>query len=251
LNRAVQFIKEAFEHMMSMCGEFRHLLEAAKTGPVPQEMIQAVEAAIVKHDLAYLEEEMPNAIAQTLEGVERISVIVRSVKQFAHPGSTGMVAADLNEAIRSTAVVSRNEWKYVSDLKTDLDPSLPLVECMISEINQVVLNLIINAVHAITDAIEIDPQGEWLITLSTRENGPWAEIRVTDTGTGIPPDVQPKIFDPFFTTKEVGKGTGQGLAISRSIIVEKHKGQIFFETEPGKGTTFIVRLPIEQKRDAQ
>ena len=251
VNNNIHFIKDAFEHLLPLCCEFRRLLEAAKTGCVSQEMVQDMEAAIAKHDLAYFEEEVPKAIAQTLEGLGRISVIVRSVKQFAHPGSTDMAAADLNEAMRSTVIVSSNEWKYVAELKTDLDPDLPLVECVIGEINQVVLNLIINAVHAIADAIQIDPQGTWLITLSTRQNGPWAEIRVTDTGMGIPPEVQPKIFEPFFTTKDVGKGTGQGLAIARRIVVEKHKGQLFFETEPGKGTTFIVRLPIGQRLGAE
>ncbi|MBU1229394.1 MAG: histidine kinase, partial [Proteobacteria bacterium] len=163
-----------------------------------------------------------------------------------------MSSADLNEAMLSTVTVSRNEWKYVAELETDLDQDLPLVVCMIGEINQVVLNLIVNAAHAIADAVKADPERKGLITLSTRLAPPWAEIRVTDSGTGIPPAVQAKIFDPFFTTKEVGKGTGQGLTISRSIVVEKHHGQLFFETEPGAGTTFVVRLPLErQEGDAQ
>ena len=168
------------------------------------------------------------------------------MKQFAHPGAAVMAPADLNESMKSTATVSRNEWKYVSELDLDLDPALPLVVCMIGEINQVVLNLIINAAHAIADARKAEPEREGRITLSTRFTPPWAEIRVADTGTGIPPGVQAKIFDPFFTTKEVGRGTGQGLTISRSIVVEKHKGQLFFETTQGKGTTFVVRLPLEQ-----
>jgi signal transduction histidine kinase len=126
---------------------------------------------------------------------------------------------------------------------------LPLVECLISEIEQVVLNLIINAAHAITEAKEIDPQRTGLITVSTRQNGPWAEIRVADTAMGIPPEVQPKVFDPFFTTKGVGKGSGQGLAISHRIVVERHKGQLYFETQPGRGTAFVIRLPITQGGD--
>ncbi|MDR3640380.1 MAG: ATP-binding protein, partial [Humidesulfovibrio sp.] len=141
---------------------------------------------------------------------------------------------------------SRNEWKYVSELDLDLDPDLPLVVCMIGEINQVVLNLIINAAHAIADAQKAAPEHEGRIILTTRFSPPWAEIRVRDTGTGIPETVQAKIFDPFFTTKEVGRGTGQGLTISRGIVVEKHKGQLFFETKAGVGTTFVVRLPLEQ-----
>ena len=157
-----------------------------------------------------------------------------------------MAPADLNEAMRSTATVSRNEWKYVAELTLDLDPQLPLVVCMIGEINQVVLNLIINAAHAIADAKKKEPGREGRIALTTKLAAPWAEIRVTDNGGGIPEAVQPKIFDPFFTTKEVGRGTGQGLTISRSIVVEKHKGQLFFETTAGEGTSFTVRLPLQQ-----
>ncbi|OGR34641.1 MAG: hypothetical protein A2051_02175 [Desulfovibrionales bacterium GWA2_65_9] len=251
VNNNVQFLKDAFGHLLPLCGELRRLLESVKTDAIPSEVIEALDAAIAKHDIVYYEEEVPDALAQTLEGLERIGAIVRSVKQFAHPGSLSMAATDLNEAMRTTALVSKNEWKYVAELKTDFDPSLPLVDCMISEINQVVLNLIINAVHAISEAKEVDPQRTGLITLSTRANGSWAEIRVSDTAMGIPPEVQPRVFDPFFTTKAVGKGTGQGLAIAHRIVAERHKGQIFFETQPGQGTTFIIRLPIAQQHDTQ
>ncbi len=240
----VQFIKSAFEDILAVCGKTREFMQAAQKTPPTREDVEALAAVMAERDIDYLEAEVPGAIAQTLEGVERISTIVRSVKQFAHPGAATMSTADLNEAMLSTVTVSRNEWKYVADLTTDLDKDLPLVICMIGEINQVVLNLIINAAHAIADAIKDDPEGRGRITLTTRLAPPWAEIRVTDTGTGIPPSVQAKIFDPFFTTKEVGRGTGQGLTISRSIVVEKHKGQLFFETEPGVGTTFVVRLPL-------
>ncbi|MHC1699983.1 MAG: PAS domain S-box protein [Humidesulfovibrio sp.] len=247
----VQFIKTAFADIISMCGEFHQLLETAKSGAVPLEQVLAVEKSLADHDIEYLTAEVPGAIAQTLEGVERISTIVRSVKQFAHPGAAVMAPADLNEAMRSTVTVSRNEWKYVAELQTQLDESLPLVICMVGELNQVVLNLIINAAHAIADALKADPQRGGLITLTTRLAPPWAEIRVADNGLGIPPAVQDKIFDPFFTTKEVGKGTGQGLTISRAIVVDKHKGQLFFETKPGAGTTFVVRLPLEQSEERE
>lgn len=245
----IQFLKGAFDQLLPLCGEFRRLLESVKAGAAPLEVVEALAAAIARHDTAFFEAEVPGALAQTLEGLERLGAIVRSMKQFAHPGSTTMSATDLNEAMRTTAMVSKNEWKYVAELKTDLDPGLPLVECLISEIEQVVLNLIINAAHAISEAKEMDPQRTGLITVSTGQNGPWAEIRVADTAMGIPPEVQPKVFDPFFTTKAVGKGSGQGLAISRRIVVERHKGQLFFETQPGQGTTFVIRLPITQGCD--
>ncbi len=260
----VKFIKSAFDDILAVCGKTRQFMLAAMTTPPTKEGVEALAAHMAEHDIDYLEAEVPGAIAQTLEGVERISTIVRSVKQFAHPGAAVMAPADLNEAMRSTVTVSRNEWKYVADLDTELDEGLPLVVCMIGEINQVVLNLIVNAAHAIADALakaeadaekadadNADPakrgaERKGRITLSTKYAAPWAEIRVRDTGLGIPPAVQAKIFDPFFTTKPVGQGTGQGLTISRSIVVDKHKGQLFFETTPGEGTTFVVRLPLEQ-----
>jgi PAS domain S-box-containing protein len=241
----IQFIKGAFEDIAVVLQAVRTLADAAKAACPGPEDFSALEALMEERDIEYLSGEVPGAIAQTLEGVERISTIVRSVKQFAHPGAAAMAPADLNESMKSTATVSRNEWKYVAELTLDLDAGLPLVVCMIGEINQVVLNLIINAAHAIADAKKADPGREGRITLCTRLAPPWAEIRVSDTGTGIPLSVQARIFDPFFTTKEVGRGTGQGLTISRSIVMDKHKGQLFFETEPGQGTTFVVRLPLE------
>ncbi|MHC1752476.1 PAS domain S-box protein [Humidesulfovibrio sp.] len=241
-----QFIKGAFEDLLAVITAARTLVETAKTACPDLGDVKNLEAVMQERDVDYLQAEVPGAIAQTLEGVERISTIVRSVKQFAHPGAVQMAPADLNESMRSTATVSRNEWKYVAELDLDLDPTLPLVVCMIGEINQVVLNLIINAAHAIADAKKLDPEREGRITLATRLVPSWAEIRVSDTGTGIPKAAQAKIFDPFFTTKEVGRGTGQGLTISRSIVVEKHNGQLYFETRPGEGTAFVVRLPLKQ-----
>jgi len=241
-----QFIKGAFEDLLAVIEGVRALVAASKNACPGMEDIAALETLMQERDVDYLAQEVPGAITQTLEGVERISTIVRSVKQFAHPGGAAMAPADLNESMKSTATVSRNEWKYVAELDLDLDPALPLVACMIGEINQVVLNLIINAAHAIADAKKTEPERVGRITLATRLTPPWAEIRVADTGTGIPKSAQAKIFDPFFTTKEVGRGTGQGLTISRSIVMEKHKGQLFFETREGAGTTFVVRLPLEQ-----
>ncbi len=245
----VRFIKSAFDDILAVCGRTRQFMQAARTAPPTCQDMDQLAALMAERDIDYLEAEVPAAIAQTLDGVERISTIVRSIKQFAHPGEMSMAPADLNEAMGSTVTVSRNEWKYVAEMETDLDASMPLVVCMIGEINQVVLNLIVNAAHAIAEVVRKEPGRKGRITLSTRYAPPWAEIRVADTGGGIPAEVQGKIFDPFFTTKEVGKGTGQGLTISRSIVVEKHGGQLFFETEPGVGTTFVVRLPLVQGKE--
>jgi signal transduction histidine kinase len=156
---------------------------------------------------------------------------------------------NINRAIESTALVSKNEWKYVASLATDLDPELPPVPCLAGEFNQVMLNLIVNAAHAISDVVEgTGERGE--IRITTRQDGAFAEIRISDTGGGIPRGIQGKIFDPFFTTKPVGKGTGQGLTIAHSVIVQKHGGAIRFESEQGRGTTFIIRLPYEYELEA-
>jgi signal transduction histidine kinase len=151
---------------------------------------------------------------------------------------------ELNEVIENTLTVSRNEWKYHADLIMELDPALPPVPCLPGELNQVILNLVINAAHAIAEVVGDGSNGKGTLAVRTRRDGDWAEIRVADTGSGIPEHARERIFDPFFTTKPVGKGTGQGLAISRSVIVDKHGGTIDFETESGRGTSFTVRLPL-------
>ena len=184
------------------------------------------------------------AIADALDGARRVSEIVRAMREFAHPAMASKSAIDVNRAVQSTITVARNEWKRVAEVRTDLDPDLPLVPCLPAEFNQVVLNVLINAVHAIADVVGDGTGNKGLITVTTRAAGPWAEVRIADTGTGIPADIRDRVFDPFFTTKEVGRGTGQGLALAHAIIVEKHGGTITFDTEPGKGTTFTIRLPI-------
>jgi signal transduction histidine kinase len=169
------------------------------------------------------------------------------MKEFSHPGNDEMQSIDLNRAIESTLTVCRNEWKYVAELVTDFDPDLPPVTCLPGECNQVFLNLIINACHAIAEAQTDGTQEKGTITVSTRNLGDAVEVRIADTGTGIPEEARRKVFDPFFTTKQVGRGTGQGLAIARSVIVDKHNGSLSFETEVGRGTTFIVQLPLSSR----
>jgi signal transduction histidine kinase len=223
------------------------LLQAAKDRTLSGEAIERVAAAAERADLGYLLEEIPKAIDQALEGISRVSKIVGAMREFSHPGTKEKVLLNLNQAIENTIVVSRNEWKYVAELETDLDPSLPPVFCLPGEFNQVILNLIVNAAHAIGDVASKGGPEKGIIRVQTRSCPEWAEIRIEDTGTGIPESARSRVFDPFFTTKEIGKGTGQGLAIARSVIVDRHGGSIGFETEEGKGTTFIVRLPYDGK----
>ncbi|MEP6901113.1 MAG: PAS domain S-box protein [Actinomycetota bacterium] len=242
-----RFIGDAFDDLKAVLKKYDELYKMVSTGEIDQEILTEVGIEIEKADLEYLSEEVPNAIKQSLEGVSRIAKIVQSMKDFAHPGTTEKKAADLNRAIESTITVARNEWKYVADIETNFDQTLPNVPCLLGEINQVFLNMVINASHAISDVVGDGSQGKGKITITTTKvNDEWAEIRIGDTGTGIPLDAQPRIFDPFFTTKEVGKGTGQGLAISHTVVVEKHNGQLDFESEPGMGTTFIIRLPLAE-----
>ena len=239
-----RFLDESFRNLDRVLRSYETLASAVETSGVLPEEVKQVRAAAEEADLEYLHDEIPRAIQQSGEGVERVATIVRAMKEFSHPGSAEMKAIDLNHSIESTLTVSRNEWKYVAEAVTEFDPNLPIVRCLPAEFNQAILNLVVNAAHAIAD-LPGRGTGKGRITIRTRRDGAWAEIRVGDTGTGIPAGVRPHIFTPFFTTKEMGRGTGQGLAIAHTVVVAKHGGTLDFETEEGKGTTFIIRLPID------
>ena len=240
----VLFLRESFEDIARVIDTYTKLLEVNKEKETNTEITKKLDEIIEEVDLEYLMEEIPKAIEQSLEGVERIATIVRSMKKFAHPGTEEMVPSDINEAIKNTIIVCRNEWKYVSEVITDLDESLPPVPCKIAEINQVILNMVVNAAHAIEEVLGENPQKKGTITIKTRKNDKYAEIIISDTGKGIPEDLRSKIFDPFFTTKDVGKGTGMGLNLAHNIISE-HGGTINVESEVGAGTTFTIRLPLD------
>jgi signal transduction histidine kinase len=240
-----RFLKDAFGGILTALQGYTELIAAAKQNAVTPELITKAEEVIAASDMDYHFEQIPAAINETLEGVERVTKIVRAMKEFSHPGGREKNGSNINKAIESTVTVARNEWKYVAEMVLDLDRNLPLVPCFISEFNQAVLNLVINAAHAIGDVVRATPGGgKGKITIRTRRDGDFAEVRVSDTGTGIPEQHRQKIFEPFFTTKDVGKGTGQGLTVVYSAIVKKHDGTVTFETETGKGTTFIIRVPI-------
>ncbi len=246
-----RFLQDAFADLNRLLTQYQRLFEATKANSVTPELVADVAEAAERADAEYLCGEIPKSIEQSLEGIERVAKIVRAMKEFSHPGTEEKSLLDLNKAIDSTLVVARNEWKYVADVVTNFDPTLPLVPCLPGEFNQVILNLVINATHAIGDVVGKTGKTKGTITISTKRQDDWAEIRVRDTGTGIPEHVRGRLFEPFFTTKGVGKGTGQGLAISHSVIVDKHGGSVSFETEMGKGTTFIVRLPIAPAKAAK
>ncbi|MDP1991983.1 MAG: PAS domain S-box protein [Syntrophales bacterium] len=246
----VRFLQTSCEALKKVLMTYEALTERIREGKACDDLLGEVEDMVQEVDLGYLTEEIPRAFQQTLEGVERVSRIVQSMKAFAHPGTEEKVPVDINKAIENTMMVARNEWKYVADLVTDFDPSLPLVSCVPGDINQVILNVLVNAAQAVSEAVNGGSGGKGKISISTRQDDSWVEIRISDTGNGIPVGIRPRIFDPFFTTKEVGKGSGQGLAISHTAIVERHHGTIMFDTEIGQGTTFIIRLPIKEPMNA-
>jgi signal transduction histidine kinase len=195
-------------------------------------------------DLDFLVNEIPAAIQQSLDGIGRVTKIVQAMKEFSHPGSDDKKMININKAIETTLDVSRNVWKYTADIETNFDPELPLVPCFPDELNQVFLNLIVNAAHAIEEKNTNSESQKGTIMVTTKKNNNWVEICIKDTGKGIPKEHNSRIFDPFFTTKEVGKGTGQGLSIVHSVITKKHKGEVSFESKVNEGTSFLVRLPL-------
>jgi PAS domain S-box-containing protein len=247
INTPTQYVGDNIRFLQDSWKTMRPLLDAAVTvadsDPTPDQL-ETLRTRLAESDLPFLLEECPKAINESLEGLDRVAKIVQAMKQFSHLGLEEKLAVNLNEAIASTITVTRNEWKYIADVETDFDAHLPLVPCLRGEMNQVVLNLLVNAAHAVNDVVSKSPGERGKIVIATRQEGRWASIRITDSGPGIPPAIHPRIFEPFFTTKEVGKGTGQGLALAHSIVVQKHGGQIWFETGEGQGTTFIVRLPL-------
>ena len=238
----VEFVRTSMTDVTAVIQAYRRLQHAIESSRDVATAARLASEAEKAADLDFIIENAPNALDSSLEGLCRIATIVRSMKEFAHPDQAEKTSADLNQAIKSTLIVAHNEYKYVAELDTDFG-ELPPVPCYLGEINQVVLNLLVNAAHAISDVVK-DSGTMGKLTVRTRLDANEVEIAIGDTGTGIPEATREKVFDPFFTTKEVGKGTGQGLAIAHSVIVKKHQGTLRFETECGKGTTFFIRLPI-------
>jgi len=233
-----RFMEDAFKGLLRVLEAQREALAAHAPPPEVQAGLGAVAEEV---DLPYLLEQLPATFAETLEGLKRVAGIVRAMKEFAHPDQKEMVATDINRAVQATLEVARNEYKYVADVQTDFG-ALPEVLCHAGDVNQVFLNVIVNAAHAIGDVMKVT-QRKGLIRIQTALEGELVRVSIGDTGGGIPEAVRERIFEPFFTTKEVGRGTGQGLAIARNIL-EQHKGSLRFETALGQGTTFHIRVPV-------
>ena len=236
------FLRDAFGDLMAILAAQEALVAAAEEAGLLGEAVAKVRAYQQEADMDFLKEEVPGSIEQTLDGIARISKIVTAIKEFAHPGNAEKTAVDLNKAIDTTLTVAHNEWKYVAEVETRFDDDLPPVPCLPGEFNQVVLNMVVNAAHAI-EAKKADGLGR--ITIATARRGDMAEVCITDSGCGISDKHRKQVFDPFFTTKGVGKGTGQGLSIAYHSITQKHGGTIAVDSQEGVGTTFTIRIPLE------
>jgi PAS domain S-box-containing protein len=235
----LQFLRDAFQSILGVTGQYRACLGTA----LPEELLRREKEC----DMEYLRTEVPKAIAQSLTGIERVTRLVSAMRTFSHQGPSRREPADINASIQATATISRHEWKYVADLETHLVADLPPVPCIIDQINQVILNMIVNAADAIREAIAAGLTSKGKIDITTQKQADFVQITIADTGIGIPSAIRHRIFDPFFTTKPVGKGSGQGLTIAHDIIVNKHGGQIQVNSVEKKGTTFVIQLPLESR----
>ena len=238
---SLNFIGEAVVDALEAVGAYRSLRDGVAAGTASRDDVDALVELEEELDIEFIEEEAPRAIERSRDGIRRVAEIVAAMKQFSHPGGSDLGPTDLNTILENTLVVAKNEYKYVAELHTELAASAEVIANP-GDIGQVILNLVVNAAHAIADRIEgTDQLGR--ITVTTTADGGGVALTVSDTGGGVPPEIQDRIFDPFFTTKEPGRGTGQGLAIARSIVVDRHGGRLDLSVEPGVGSTFTVWLP--------
>ena len=239
---SVQFVRDAFQDMLALVGRYREMKDRTVAGTLSKEHLEELHALEEAADLDYLVTQVPKALERAVEGLARVAMLVRSMKQFAHPDQKDKVSANLNEALATTLVIARSEYKYVANVETSFGDIPPLL-CHVSELNQAFLNIIVNAGHAIGEFVA-GTGALGIIRVATRREDDCIVVLISDTGAGIPAAIRDKIFDPFFTTKPVGKGTGQGLAIARSMVVDKHGGTISLDSEAGRGTSFTIRLPL-------
>ncbi|MBN2672326.1 MAG: PAS domain S-box protein [Deltaproteobacteria bacterium] len=241
----IRFLQEATEGFLTVLNKYEEISKEMCPEFKAGELYESLQSAKEEVDLEFLVEEAPSAISQSLDGIQRITKIVLAMKEFSHPGTEQMTVNDINKAIQSIITVASNEWKYVAAVETNLQDGLPMVPCFMGEMNQVFLNIIVNAAHAIGEA-QVDAGKICIRTVLENQH---VRVDISDNGTGIPESIRNKIFDPFFTTKEVGKGTGQGLAMAFSTVVDKHRGQLLVDSKMGEGTTFSILLPLSQPEE--
>lgn len=241
---SVHFVKTGIDDLTRFSDELNELAKADASVPS-----HAIVQKLEEMDYEYLRERMPKAADRSIDGLERVAEIVRSMKSFAHPDQKEMTLADINSAIQTTLIVAKSEYKYLADISLELG-ELPHVMCHVGELNQVFINMIVNAAHAIEDAHGGNGQMGKITIKTQMADRDTVSISISDTGSGIRKENLARVFEPFFTTKEVGKGTGQGLTIAHSVITKKHGGTVTVQSEVGQGTTFIIKLPVHQKIEA-
>ncbi len=241
----VGFVKTASASLFNLLDKALAAVDAARPLAADEAAFAELDALLKRTKVDFLRNQVPGALDESLEGLGHVAKIVSALKEFSHPSNDEKETADIREIIDTAITVARNEWKYVADIDTRFDDNLPDVPCLRDMIGQVILNLVVNAAHAITDTLQEGVRNKGRIEVAATRAGDCVEIRVRDDGGGIPAGIRDRIFDPFFTTKPVGKGTGQGLAIVYSTIVDKHQGEVLCESEEGVGTCFILRFPIQ------
>lgn len=246
INTPAQYVGDSVTFLQEVYDDFRRILASLETvlgqGSPNAEAFSTVYSILQEGDMEFIASEIPRTFERIFDGMRRINNIVQAMNRFSYSHSCEKKLMNVNEIIRNTLIITSNEWKYVADVETDLDPELDEVIGFADEMGQVFLNVIINATHAVSDVVH-GTSTKGFIGITTRRAGDYVEIRIRDTGTGISEENRGKVFNLFFTTKDVGRGSGQGLAIAYDIVVNKHGGLITFDSEPGQGTTFIIKLP--------
>jgi signal transduction histidine kinase len=243
INTPIQYVSHNLAFLHEAFGSLIRLVDVYRVQSEPVGDLAVIRVAEHEADLDYLRGNIPSACECALDGIERVSKIVRAMKAFSHPGAPVQTPTSLNAALETTLVVARSEYHHIADVEMALGP-IPDVVCHAGEINQVFLNLIVNAAHAIEDVVKDSGRRGTIAIATRRDRDDTVLITISDTGGGIPAMIREHVFDPFFTTKAVGKGTGQGLALARVVTVDRHGGSIQFEDRAGGGTSFFVRLPI-------
>ena len=239
----LRFLEESTRDLLAVLDVYKNLSNEAKAQNVLIDQVEVCENEIEEKDVEFLREEAIQAAEQSIDGVKQVSDIVLAMKEFSHPAHKDAAPVDLNRVLERSSVVCKSEWRQAAELIFDIDESLPAITGHEGALNQVVLNLIVNAAHA----IQYKGPEMGTITLRTRHDGESVRLEVEDSGTGISENIRDQIFEPFFTTKDVGRGTGQGLALVHDIVVNKHGGWIGLDSSVGIGTTVIVKLPIKKQ----
>lgn len=247
----VRYVAKSMERMSQIIDCLPALVDESVADEQLIEIRNSIGDSVKSKKVKSLLKQIPEALADSIEGVAAVSMIVAAMKEFSHPGVDENSQANLNHILESTITVSKNEWKYVADVETDFQESLPDVHVYPSELNQAFLNIVVNAAHAIGDRVASGDLEKGKIEIGTRAENGFACVTIRDTGGGIPKHIRERVFEPFFTTKDVGKGTGQGLAIAHTVIVNKHDGRLSFDVEEGQGTTFTIQIPLDSDQLVQ